>query len=213
GYWLVHDYSDNLIYVIDISNPDAPVKFSQWSVPNMVNGGTGNMMIEGTLMYLPCGENFTLRIYDLSDLTAVTQVGSVSTAPEQHFGNPVKIGSYVYIGTSIWLGASFLRVIDVSNPASPTVVGSLAPTGAVMGMNGKLFAFGPGPTVHAFSLADPLVPVVEASSTVPVPAPSTSLDLLFVAWHSGWVGNYLIGLTHGSASEYHGIRAMDFTVN
>lgn len=213
GYWLVHDYSDNLIYVIDISNPDTPVKHSEWGVPNMVNGGPGTMMIDENLLYLTCGENFTLRIYNLTDLTTVTQVGFVSTAPEQQFGNPVKIGSYVYVGTNIYLGASFLKVIDVSDPANPTVVGSLPPAGALRGRNGKLFSF-LGPTVSAFSLADPENPVVEASSTVPPPAPSTSLDIGRMSEPAAkWVGSYLVGMTHGSDAANNGVRALYFPVN
>jgi uncharacterized repeat protein (TIGR02543 family) len=207
GYLLVHDYSDNLIYVIDISNPDAPVKYSQWGVPNMVNGGPGLMMIDGTFLYLPCGENQTFRIYNLANLAAVTQVGSVSTGGET-YGTAVKIGSYVYLTPN-----GSMKVIDVSNPASPAVVGSVAFTGYLKGRNGKLFSFN-GATISAYSLANPIAPVVEDSSTVPPPAPSTSLNVNQMSYPAAtWVGNYLVGMTHGSASQYNGARALDFTVN
>jgi len=214
GYWLVHDYSRSLIYVIDISDPDAPTVFSSWSVPNMVNGGPGTMMVDGTLLYLPCGENFTLRIYDLSDLSAVTQVGSVSTGNEQLFGNAVKIGSLVYVDTNIYLGASFLTIFDVSDPTQPTIVGSGPSVGVLMGRNGKLFAFSGGNTVSAISLLDPLQPVVENTVTIPIPAPSTSLELSPLSTPlANWVGGYLIGMTGGSASQYSGVRALNFYVN
>jgi hypothetical protein len=207
GYLLVHDYSDNLIYVIDISNPDAPVKYSQWGVPNMVNGGPGLMMIDGTFLYLPCGENQTFRIYNLANLAAVTQVGSVSTGGET-YGTAVKIGSYVYLTPN-----GSMKVIDVSNPASPAVVGSVAFTGYLKGRNEKLFSFN-GATISAYSLANPIAPVVEDSSTVPPPAPSTSLNVNQMSYPAAtWVGNYLVGMTHGSASQYNGARALDFTVN
>ena len=210
GYLLVHDYSRNLIYVINISNPDAPVKFSEWAVPDMVNGGSGDMMIEGSLLYLPCGENRTFRIYNLANLAAVTQVGSVSTGAE-NYGTAVKIGSYVYTTTN----SPNMKVIDVSDPASPSVVGSVAFTGYLKGRNGKLFSFDYStPTVHAYSLANPIAPVVEASSTVPAPAPSTSLNVSPMNHQAAtWVGNYLIGMTYGSAPQYNGARALNFTVN
>jgi len=208
GYLLVHDYSDNLIYVIDISNPDAPAKYSQWGVPNMVNGGPGLMMIDGTLLYLPCGENRTLRIYNLANLAAVTEVGSVSTGGAEAYGTAVKIGSYVY-----FTAPPFMKVVDVSNPASPAVVRSVAYTGYLKGRNGKLFSFN-GATISAYSLANPIVPVVEDSSTVPPPAPSTSLNVNQMSYPAAtWVGNYLVGMTHGSASQYNGARALNFTVN
>lgn len=216
GYWLVQDYSRNLIYVIDISNPDAPAKYSQWSVPSMVNGGPGPMMIEGTLLYLPCGEAKVFNIYDLADLTNVTLLGSVPTTGECH-GTAVKIGSYVYLTTDY--NESNMKVIDVSNPANPTIVRNVAIVSAYnfKGRNGKLFSFACDntSTVRAYSLANPIVPVEEASSTVPAPAPSTSLGLCGMAYpQATWVGNYLIGMTNGSLSpQYDGARALDFTVN
>jgi len=208
GYWLVHDYSDNLIYVIDISNPDAPAKYSQWGVPNMVNGGPGTMIIDGTLLYLPCGEARVLKIYNLANLATVTEVGSVSTGAES-YGTAVKIGSYVYM-----IAWPDMKVIDVSDPAAPTIAGTVAATGYLKGRNGKLFSMGFGPTIYAYSLANPIAPVVEEFSTVPAPAPSTSLDVAPMNYPAAtWVGNYLIGMTYGSASQYNGARALDFTVN
>lgn len=209
GYLLVHDYSDNLIYIIDISTPSAPTLFSQWSVPNMVNGGPGTMMIDGSLLYLPCGENSTFRIYNLANLASVVQVGSVATGA-QSYGTAVKIGSYVYMTTT-----ANLKVIDVSNPASPSIAGSVAATGYLKARNNKLFSFSTSsPTISAYSLADPITPVVEASTTVAVPAPSTSLALYpMTSPAATWVGNYLIGMTYGSAAQYTGARALNFPVH
>ena len=211
GYWLVHDYSDNLIYVINISNPDAPSVYSQWAVPNMVNGGPGRMMVDGNLLYLTCGENGTLRIYNLANLTAVSELGSVSTANET-YGNAVKIGSYVYV-----IAGTSMRIIDVSNPASPATAGSAVVNNGtdLRARNGKLFLFEwSTPTVRVYSLANPVAPVVEASSTVTFSGPTATLNISPMTWASaGWVGNYLVGMTYGSASAYHGARALDFTVN
>ncbi len=142
GYWLVHDYSRNLIYVLDISNPDAPAKSCQWGVPDMVNGGPGRMMVDGTLLYLPCGEDETLRIYNLANLASVVQVGSVSTVAEA-YGNAVKIGSYVYVIANVWMGGSSMQIINVSNPAAPVNTGSVVVSNgaAIRARNGKLFLF------------------------------------------------------------------------
>ncbi len=216
GYWLVHDYSDNLIYVINISNPDAPSVYSQWGVPNMVSGGPGRMMVDGTLLYLPCGEDETLRIYNLANLASVVQFGSVSTVAEA-YGNAVKIGSYVYVIASVWGGGSSMQIIDVSNPAAPVNAGSVVVNnGAVIrARNGKLFLFeATTPTVRVYSLANPLAPAVEASSTVTFSGPTATLSITTLTWSSAdWVGNYLVGMTYGSAAAYHGARALDFTVN
>ncbi|MDA8413814.1 MAG: choice-of-anchor D domain-containing protein [Desulfobacteraceae bacterium] len=210
GYLIVHDYSRNLIYVISISNPDAPTIYSSWPVPSMVNSGPGVMMIDGTLLYLNCRENYTFRIYNLADLTAVAQLGFVAL-PEDSSGPAIKIGSYVYISDG-----SGLRVIDVSNPATPSIAGSLAvSSGYLKSRHGKLFSFDLStPTVRAYSLTNPIAPVLEASSTVAVPAPSTSLTLYPLSFPaSDWVGNYLIGMTWGSAVQFNGARALNLTVN
>ncbi len=213
GYLLVHDYSRNLVYVIDISNPAVPTLFNQWGVPNMVNGGPGNMLIEGPLLYLPCGEASVFHVYDLTNLASVTLVGSVSTG-DQCYGPTVKIGAYVYLTTR-----SDMKVIDVSNPSSPAVVGSAALTGYLKERNGRLFSFnfngvGVPPTVRAYSLVDPVVPIVEASSTVAIPPSATSLTLSSLPMPTAnWVGTYLVGLTYGSDSATSGVRALDFPVN
>lgn len=209
GYWFVHDYSRNLIYAIDISDPDAPAVHSSWGVPNMVNGGPGIMMIEGERLYLPCGENGTLRIYDLGDLSAVYETGAVAMGAEC-YGTAVKIGPYVYA-----TAGAYLRVIDASDPAHPAIVGTVTANGYLKGRNGRLFAVGVGsPRVYAYSLADPLNPALESSVLVPVPAPSASLELSPLALPTAtWVGDYLLGQTYGSAAAYHGLRALRFIVN
>ena len=184
GYWLVHDYSRNLIYVLDISNPDAPAQYSQWGVPVMVNGGPGRMMVDGTLLYLPCGEDETLRIYNLANLASVVQVGSVSTVAEA-YGNAVKIGSYVYVIANVWGGGSSMQIIDVSNPAAPVNTGSVVVSNgaAIRARNDKLFLFeGTTPTVRVYSLANPLAPVVEASSTVSFSGPTATLGITPLSW-------------------------------
>ena len=209
GYLFVHDYSRNLIYVIDISNPTSPALYSQWGVPNMVNGGPGNMTVDGSLLYLPCGENSTFRIYNLADLASVAEVGAVATGAES-YGPAVKIGSYVYLTTT-----SDMKVIDVSNPASPSIAGSMAFTGYLKARNNKLFSFNlSNPTIYAYSLVNPISPAVETSSTMPVPAPSTTLALYpMTSPAATWVGNYLIGMTYGSDTLYHGVRTLNFPVN
>ena len=105
-----------------------------------------------------------------------------------------------------------MKVIDVSNRASPTIAGSLPSAGYVKGRNGKLFSF--NGAVYAFSLANPILPVVENSSAVPPPAPSAGLDVSQLSFPAAtWVGNYLIGMMYASAASYNGARALPFTAN
>jgi hypothetical protein len=217
GYLLVHDYSRNLIYVINISNPSAPTVFSQWSVPNMVDGGPGFMLIEGTTLYLPCGETKTLKIYNLSNLAAVSLVGSVSFPQEEPYGPVVKIGSYLYLNASVYSGPTFIEayteVINVANPASPSVVGTLAPNGYFKMKNNKLFSLNDA-KIYSYSLANPAAPVITDSSTVAKPAGTADLYLTGMAMSSAtWVGDYLIGYTRSDVYASSGVRAVYFPVN
>lgn len=210
GYLLVHDYSRNVVYVVDIANPATPSVYAQWSVPNMVSGGPGLPHIEGNLFYLPCGENRTLRIYDLTNLASVTQVGVVSTS-EECYGPAAKVGAFVYVTTR----TQIMDALDVSNPASPVKVGSVPATGYPKVWKGRLFTFRDSPsTITAYDLANPASPAVQASSAIPLPAPSTALGLYPLAYPSAaWIGDYLVGQTYGSATAYHATRALYFPVN
>jgi len=216
GYLLVHDYSRNLIYVINISNPSAPTVFSQWSVPNMVDGGPGFMLIEGATLYLPCGETKTLKIYNLSNLAGVSLVGSVSFPQEEPYGPVVKIGSYLYLNASVYSGPTFIEayteVINVANPASPSVVGTLAPNGYFKMKNNKLFSLNDA-KIYSYSLANPAAPVITDSSTVAKPAGTADLYLTGMAMSSAtWVGDYLIGYTRSDVYASSGVRAVYFPV-
>lgn len=210
GYLLVHDYSRNLVYVVDIANPAAPSVSTQWGVPNMVNGGPGIPHIEGNLLYLPCGENRTLRIYDLTNLATVTQVGAVSTS-EECYGPAAKVGAFVYVTTR----TQTMDALNVANPTSPVKVGTVPATGYPKVRKGRLFTFRDSPaSITAYDLTDPANPVVQASSVIPVPAPSTALGLYTLAYPTAdWIGDYLVGQTYGSATAYHATRAVYFPVN
>jgi hypothetical protein len=113
-------------------------------------------------------------------------------------------------------GVVHMKVINVSNPTTPTIVGTVASTGETITKNGRLFSLGTSGSnaiAAAYSLANPIVPTVEAVSSVPPPSPSTTLNLWqMVSPQAGWVGDYLIGMTDGSGS-YSGVRAVYFPVN
>jgi hypothetical protein len=198
-----------VIYVVDVSNPAKPTLFSQWNVPNMVNGGPGCMMIEGDLLYLPCGEAGVLKIYDLTNLASVREVGSVPTGDEC-YGTIVKIGPFAYLTTR-----SMLKTIDVTNPSNPVVVGSVPFSGYLKARHGRLFSFDlSAPIIRAYSLSNPFMPVPEATSTLSFPTPSTSLLLYpLTSPAATWVGDMLIGLTYGSTPAFTGVRSLMFPVD
>jgi len=215
GHLLVHDYSRNLIYVINISDPDAPTVYSQWSVPNMVNSGPGWMLVDGSLLYLPCRENRLFKIYNLNNLADVIEVGSVATA--NYLSGPVvKIGSYAYISVDYIGGVA----VDVSNPAAPAIAGNFnVNAGYFKAKNGKLFSIQDMYTttsnrVYAYSLANPAAPAIEDSSSVANPAGTTAVRFMgSTVTSANWVGNYLIGYSSTDIPALSGVRALYFPVN
>lgn len=78
----------------------------------MSNEGFG---IAGNYAYIPDGDK--LLVYDISNLAAPAQVGSVTHGGYSYIASVD--GNYAYVAAE---GAG-LRVIDVSNPASPQEVG------------------------------------------------------------------------------------------
>jgi hypothetical protein len=83
-----------------------------------------SIFVSGTTGYLAQGNIF--RIFDLTSKSGSRpQLGSVTLAGT---GNKIKVaGNYAYVAIS---GAATvkLQIIDISNPASPTIVGSANPT-------------------------------------------------------------------------------------
>jgi hypothetical protein len=123
----------------------------------------------------------------------------------------------LYLNANVYNGPTFVEsyteVINVANPASPAVVGTLAPNGYFKTKNGKLFSLNDA-KIYSYSLANPAAPVITDSSTVAKPAGTTNLYLTGMAMSSAtWVGDYLIGFTRSDVGAYSGVRALYFPVN
>ncbi len=117
---------DNGIRIIDVSKPDAP------SLKGGITNGVRSvkLQIDGKLAYVAVGLTNAsgeirggLQIYDVSDPSALVQLGFISTK------GPVTalkvINNKAYLVDLV----DGLQVIDVSNPLSPTAVGSWKKSG------------------------------------------------------------------------------------
>jgi hypothetical protein len=118
--------------VIDISNPTSPPYVGSAQVP------ITDLTVTGTYAYVAGG---SFQVIDISDPSAPTVVGTAGFPIISAAGVAVS-GSYAYVTDPSGYDPDFtqsgqLRIIDISNPASPTLVGSVHSTG------GKVFSSSP----------------------------------------------------------------------
>jgi len=103
--------------IYDISNPSSPVLKSLTS--------TGYSMIDiwkkGNYVFISC--NIGVLVYDVSDVTAPMLVATVNLADYVH--DMFLLGNYLYCCMHT---ADKFQIIDITNPTSPVVRGSLTGT-------------------------------------------------------------------------------------
>lgn len=124
------------IKVIDISNPTAPVLVSNFNP----GGGTPfSMFISGGYLYfVDSGNPGTLYTVSIANPASPSVVGSVSTGGYSSCSgggiladqNLYVSGKYAYVTLC---STNTVKIFDVSNPASPSAVGSGISTGASTG--------------------------------------------------------------------------------
>jgi hypothetical protein len=119
-------------YVVDIANPASMAVVSATPITGYEYYGQSGIRVQGKYAYLESSTGTAstnlLQIYDISNPSAPAFVGSVQI-PLYSLGLWVS-GNYAYVisfvdGSSVSASyAGTLDVVDVSNPASPAVVGS-----------------------------------------------------------------------------------------
>ena len=99
------------LIIVNISDPTKPIKVNQ-----LYNySWTSTVTVKDNYAYVPFGKTF--RVMDISDKANAFESGKIDL-PD--FSEEVTIqGNYVYVANN----KGGLRIIDVSNPASPMVVG------------------------------------------------------------------------------------------
>ncbi|MFZ5434364.1 MAG: T9SS type A sorting domain-containing protein [Calditrichota bacterium] len=140
--------------IIDVSNPHAPAEIgfceTNW-------GSAGNVTIMDSIAFVT-SDWTTFSIVDIHDPTSPIEVGYWSTPTSLERVSDVAIyGNYVYV--SSW-GEDFfgIRILDISNPVSPTEVASRwGGMGRLIIRGHYLFTSGGG---YIFDIANPVVPIV-----------------------------------------------------
>ncbi len=104
------------VLIVDLSDPAAPAELGRFEFPF-----ASTIEAHGDRVYVASTTNGGIfRILDVSDPTAPSELGSLTTS--QTYGLTVR-GNYAYLVDGADFGDGGLRVVDVSNASSPTLVG------------------------------------------------------------------------------------------
>ena len=107
--------------VIDISDPTAPSH-----VESVTQYGYVSVSISGSYAYLSNEQEHTVEILDISDPSNITFVSMVPFANDVYPTDICVSGKYAYV--SIYKDhpdyVAGIAIIDISNPSSPSIVGS-----------------------------------------------------------------------------------------
>ena len=132
--------------IVDVSNSSAPVVVGTIDTPGPAN----DVAVAGNYCYLADGD---LKVIDISNAQSPQIVGSV-VPPNALLGVAVS-GSYVYLACSV----AGVRVVDVSNPAMPTLVGAAAVGEASdVAIAGNFLYVATGLGLTVLSLTNPVSP-------------------------------------------------------
>lgn len=154
---VVSNIGDN-VKTIDVSDPTAPVVLDTYSTDlNNVNALT----IQGDYIYTGApgaGSGDLFLVLDISDPANITLSGSVALADPHGF---YASGRYVYVANNF--SSTLLKVVDVSDPTTPVVVGSAsstedAPMGITVAGNYAYITATNGDSVVVFDISDPTAP-------------------------------------------------------
>ncbi len=166
----------NEFAVIDISNPKAPKKLSAIDIL-----GSGQMAKVGNLIYVSLvSESFgwdwqNIRVIDVSNPTAPVMLGPPDSAGSANitFSPIVMSGSIAYVSD---LG---LKVVDLTDPLSPSLVKTIAmPVYAIASYGNYLYVACGTQGLRIFDITDPKSPVLIKTIT-------TATSIRFVSVTNG----------------------------
>lgn len=170
------------LVIASLATPAAPTIVSTTS--SGLNSDMAGIVVGGSYAYVPyqaaTGTNF--QVWDVSNPSNPAVVGSTSISCPSGmypFQNPVLYGNYVYV--SCWESevttTGTFAIVDVSNPAAPSVAGSVPVTATYQpisfALQGDLLYVtatqGGSSSDYAllYSIANPIAPSLLASVSVP----------------------------------------------
>ncbi len=169
------------ITVLDVSDPLLPEPIGTISTP----GHPGELQIDGDILYV--ADSSTLEVFDVSALEAVASLASVALTPSAQ-GVLLGDAGLVYVLTR----NDGLFALDLSDFASPVLVGSIDPPGSLSDFDvrdGVAYLAGQA-GLHLVDVSDPASISLIVTTSGPSPFDFTglaiSLDHVFLS--NLWVG-------------------------
>ena len=146
--------------VVDVSDPSDPHVEGTYS--SVVTG----VFVADDYAYV-ASYNFGLRILDISNLSAITQVGSCAIT-----GYPSRvqvIGDYAYIGNATTNPGGGINVVNISTPSDPQLITTYDGYADFITAHGSVLAYtGSNFPCTILDLTDPAAPTLASSYTLPV---------------------------------------------
>jgi len=127
---------NNEFHVFDVSNPASPV----WRGSFKVNHNINSIVVRNNYAYLATSDNNgEIRIYDISDPANISLTGLFNAPGNENGESLFLLGNKLYLGRDRTPAArKDFYILDISNPASPTELGSknlgLNPNTVVVGV-------------------------------------------------------------------------------
>jgi hypothetical protein len=159
----------------DITNPDVPVIDAEWRDYDVFDSALGSDVV-GNLIYIA---NFAKNELLILDTDTMTVVGSLVDDVNLWKPTDVKVVSYPEVGTFAFVGVGRnwfgeakcgVTVVDVTNPATPVVVGGIydlphdngpfSPLQLAVSRDGKYLYEVESENFHVIGITDPYFPVL-----------------------------------------------------
>jgi hypothetical protein len=114
--------SGDKLRILDVSNPSSPTLRGSYNTP------INDVVVSGTLAYLACPNRSGLKIVDVSNPSSPTLRSSLTT-PDEMLSQSIRVsGNRAYFtwvhGPYYFPQCASLRIVDVSNPSQPRLLGS-----------------------------------------------------------------------------------------
>lgn len=159
GDYIFAALSDGGLAIVDVSVPQYP--FVAGTYYDIVYG----VGVSDDLVYV-VSYSYGLNILDISDLSNITVTGTCAVP-----GFPYRVqivGSYAYVGNTDYSGAGGVNVVDVSDPANPSLVTSYVGFAEHIAAAGNTLAFtGSNMACSVLDISTPTAPVLASTYSIP----------------------------------------------
>jgi len=170
-----------------------------------------SIYIKGNYAYVASYES--LYIFDISDPTSLSLVGFVDDATRLRSVDYIIVeGNYAYVSAGD--GPDYFTIVDVSDPANPSVVGSLSGSGSPNYMDSPYGLYKVGKYVYVCAWGEFRFNVVDVSDpTSPSLVASLNLGTVYSRRPNDVVvrGNYAYVTVSDGASDANGLLIIDIS--